>query len=205
MTRTVGTALFLAAIATPGGAQDVPPPNATVPVDTAVVAEATSGVTPRGAFLRSLVMPGWGQAAAGSYSRAIFYAVAEAASATMIIKSHQFLGSARDRVALRVTDAQRRAGLAGIVEPDSVLAFVDEDESVVGARALEESRTQQREDWIAFGLFMLLLGGADAFVSAHLSDFPDPLVVNPVPGQSGPPAIEVGIRLPAPWDRPGGR
>lgn len=198
-------ALLLAATTLPTAAQNVPPPGAVAPADSAAEAAVSQGVTPRGAFLRSLVMPGWGQAAAGSYSRAIFYAVAEAASATMIIKSHQFLGSARDRVALRIADAERRAALAGIVEPDSVLAFVDEDESVVGARGLEESRLQQREDWIAFGLFMLFLGGADAFVSAHLSDFPDPLVVNPVPGQEGPPAIEVGIRLPAPWDRPPSR
>ncbi len=158
---------------------------------------------PGGAFLRSLVVPGWGQAASGAYSRAIFYAVAETASGTMVFKSHQFLSSARKGLELHEADARRRAAAAGIVDADSVTAFLDEDATVVGGRALIESRSQQREDWIAFGLFMLLLGGADAFVSAHLSDFPEPLTVNPVPSnQPGPPAIEVGVRLPAPWGGP---
>ena len=28
-------------------------------------------------------------------------------------------------------------------------------------RALEETRLEQREDWIAFGLFFMLIGGVD--------------------------------------------
>ena len=32
---------------------------------------------------------------------------------------------------------------------------------------------QQFEDWLALGIFTVLLGGADALVSAHLQDFPD--------------------------------
>jgi hypothetical protein len=120
----------------------------------------------------------------------------------MVYKSHRFLKAAKESEVLRLADAERRAARAGIVEADSILAFVDEDEGVVEARGLVEARSQQREDWIAFGLFMLFLGGADAFVSAHLSDFPDPLTVNPVPSETGAPGIEIRVRLPAPWGGP---
>ncbi len=185
-------------------AQNTPPESAPESVPDSIDV-TISRPTPRGAFLRSLVLPGWGQAASGSYSRAVFYAISEVASGTMIYKSHAFLTSARASVVLHEADARRRAGLSGVVDPDSIAVFLDADAAVVGARALTESRTQQREDWIAFALFMLFLGGADAFVSAHLSDFPEPLTVNPVPTNSGPPAVEVGIRLPAPWGGPNRR
>lgn len=62
--------------------------------------------------------------------------------------------------------------------PDSIALLVDEDEAVLGAQNLVDTRSQQFEDWAAFGLFMLLVGGADAFVSAHLSDFPIPLEID---------------------------
>ena len=43
------------------------------------------------------------------------------------------------------------------------------------ARGLVNARRQQLEDWIAFGAFLLFIGATDAFVSAHLRDFPEPL------------------------------
>ena len=201
---TLGVRLMLLSVlmvaGTPGDAlaQDVPPGGSDSPVDS-VAPPAETGSTrasPGGAFLRSLMLPGWGQSASGAHSRAIFYTVAEGASGLMLFKSQRFLSSARERVETTTQDAERRAALAGIVEADSVQAFVDADEAVTDARALEESRSQQREDWIAFGLFMLLLGGADAFVSAHLADFPEALTVEPVPGTANVPAIELGVRLP---------
>ena len=157
--------------------------------------------TPGGAFLRSLVLPGWGQAASGAYSRAVFYVVMESSSAYMLVKTQKTLEDARDRVTFREGVVTRRANDAGIVDPDSIQAFVDADESVADARALEEGRAQQREDWLAFGLFMLLLSGADAFVSAHLSDFPEALTVEARSTTDGSPAVEIKVGLP--WS-PGG-
>ena len=131
----------------------------------------------------------------------MFYAIADVAAGTMVLKSHQFLRSARESVELHEADALRRANRAGL-DPDSVLAFIDADPTVEEARNLVESRTQQREDWIAFGLFMVLLGGVDAFVSAHLSDFPEPLTVGTLPARDGgPPAVELGVRVPVSWGR----
>ncbi|MCJ7627141.1 MAG: hypothetical protein MUO50_02015 [Longimicrobiales bacterium] len=59
-------------------------------------------------------------------------------------------------------------------------------------RLLEESRIGQREDWIALGLFLMLIGGVDAYVSAHLADFPAAVVIGPSPATG----VEIGLSLP---------
>ena len=70
----------------------------------------------------------------------------------------------------------------------------DVDGNMVSMAVLEDFREQQMEDWIAWTVFMVLLGGADAFVSAHLSDFPAPLGIEARPvGLDG--RVEVGISL----------
>jgi hypothetical protein len=80
-----------------------------------------------------------------------------------------------------------------LVDPADLAAAIDADSGVVGALELQQIRRQQREDWIAFGVFFLLLGGADAFVAAHLADFPEPLevAVRPLPDMG----VEVGFSL----------
>lgn len=154
-------------------------------------------VTPGGAFLRSLAVPGWGQAATGAYSRASFYFLTEAASGLMLWKTLRALGSARDRLEFWEVEARREAVADGVTDPDSLQARIAAHPRVEEMQALEETRVEQREDWLAFGLFMLLLGGADAFVSAHLRDFPDPITVGAAraaPGQA--PRVELTISLP---------
>lgn len=132
-------------------------------------------VSPRGAFLRSLLLPGWGQAAVRSYGRGGFYFATESAVAWMLFKTGRRRGSARSIVALREGEVTAANMALALTDPDSLLALMDADPSVTDARQLEEVRSQQFEDWLAFGVFMLLLGGADAFVAAHLADFPEPL------------------------------
>ncbi len=181
--------------AAPLSAQD--PPVMEVPADTTTV--LPEQVSPGGAFLRSLVVPGWGQAATGSYSRASFYFLTESASALMLFKTIRQLNSSRDRLAFWTGVAEREATAAGVVNPDSLAAVVSEHPRVAEMTALEEARAEQREDWIAFGLFMLFLGGADAFVSAHLRDFPDPIQVSTLSAPVGElPRVEVALRIP--WD-----
>ena len=92
----------------------------------------------------------------------------------MILKTSKTLGSARDIVALRTAEAERRLLSEG-VDPADIPLQLDSDEAVQRAIDLEESRLQQREDWFALALFFLFLGGADAFVAGHLADFPEPL------------------------------
>jgi len=158
---------------------------------------AAPQLSPGGAFLRSLAIPGWGQAATGSYSRASFYFLTESASAFMLFKTVRQLNSARDRLDFWTGIAERDAIASGITDADSLAAAIEAHPGVAEMTALEEARAQQREDWIAFGLFMLLLGGADAFVSAHLRDFPDPVQVSALPAPAGElPRMEVSFRLP---------
>jgi hypothetical protein len=146
-----------------------------------------------GAFARSMVVPGWGQAAAGSPGRAAFYFAVQSVTMWMILKTTKTVGSARDIVAMRRVDATERLMADPLVDPVDLPTLLEADLGVVDALQLQEIRRQQREDWIAFAVFFLLLGGADAFVTAHLADFPEPLeaVIRPLPEMG----VEFGFRV----------
>ena len=146
-----------------------------------------------GSFVRSMLVPGWGQAAAGSPGRGTFYFTVESMAVWMILKTTKTLGSASDIVDMRRLEALTRLSADPSIDPADVVAAVDADAAVTDASELREIRAQQREDWVAFGVFFLLLGGADAFVAAHLSDFPEPLevAIRPLPDMG----LEVGFRL----------
>jgi hypothetical protein len=164
--------------------------------------EVTDRISPGGAFLRSMAFPGWGQAATGSYSRATFYFLSQAATGVMLYKTQRFLTSARERRRFWEEAAEEELIAQGVTNPDSLAAALDDDARVVSARELEEGRSQQREDWLAFGIFMLLLGGADAFVSAHLADFPEPIRVETAVLSPGPTA-RIEVKASIAWGGPG--
>lgn len=136
--------------------------------------------SPGGAFLRSLLVPGWGQATVGSYTRAGFYFATSSATVWMLFKTGRALGeaeAARSLVEDEVAERLRREG----VPPDSIPLRVEENPAVQERQELVDSRSQQLEDWAAFGVFWLLLNAADAFVAAHLWDFPDPVEIEWAP------------------------
>jgi len=58
--------------------------------------------------------------------------------------------------------------------------------------AKEASKLQQREDWIAILVFNHLMSGLEAYVSAHLYDFPGDLQLQALP-QGG---MRMGVTLP---------
>jgi len=151
-------------------------------------------VSPAGAFLRSALIPGWGHAKIGAYGRGAFYFAAEAGSAFMFLKSHSRLNLARDRRALWESVMTARLQAEGIEDPVELEEALAADERIEDLRGLEEARLDQREDWIALGIFFLLLGGADAFVAAHLADFPPPVEVNVNGTPDG--RMEVGVSVP---------
>lgn len=158
-------------------------------------APAFPTVSPGGAFIRSLAVPGWGHAAAGSYTRAGFYFLTSGATYWMLTKTARSLGVAEDRLSLVEQEVEAELRRGGLTNPDSVTVRVEGDERVVGARSLVESRQQQMEDWTAFGIFWLLLNATDAFVSAHLADFPEPVEIDVRPG---PPGRPTELRLSVP-------
>ena len=160
---------------------------------TAAQASADGQPTPAGAFLRGALIPGWGHTVSGASTRGAFYFGVEAANGWMLYKSIRRLRNARQRVTFiegRVTSRLRSQGIVG----ETALAeALDADADVLRARTLVESREEQREDWIALTLFFLLVSGVDAFVSAHLQDFPEPLTLEPSQMSEG---LEIGVSLP---------
>lgn len=197
----VPIALVLAA-ALPAAAQELTP----VPADSA----AHPGLpSPGGAFLRSVMVPGWGQAAYGAYFRGGVYFAAQSGSWFMLVKTMAKLAEARSIEARRLAAATElaRDSLLARAENDPALAEKYEDplklamdvdvaaennESVRDIRGLVGAREQQREDWVAWTLFWTLASGIDAFVNAHLSDFPARVAAEPRPGGG----LSVGVQIP---------
>ncbi|MGI9180224.1 MAG: DUF5683 domain-containing protein [Longimicrobiaceae bacterium] len=161
-----GLLLLLLAIPEARLAAQDPLPTDTIVRDTVPAAPDTVPTvlarrSPRGAFVRSLLIPGWGQAWVGAPGRGGVYFAMEAGSLWMVYKSWQRLREAREQQAwLRET---------GRLQPTQESALV-------------QSREAQREDWLAVALFLVFFSGADAFVAAHLADFDEHIGVIPTSG-----------------------
>src|SRR5688500_12037700 len=111
-------------------------------------------ISPRSAFVRSLIVPGLGQAALDRGTAGGIFVSLEALSLLMTIKSKRDL-----RVARRL-------------ETDSVFFEIDGADTVfvnhLAGRV--RARKQHVEDWIALLIFNPLFAAADAFVAAQLWD-----------------------------------
>ena len=198
-------ATLLVALASGGAvqAQEVDrgaPPVDSVAADSPVVADSAAASdsmprrpSPSGAFLRGALIPGWGHAASGSLTRGAFYFGFEAAAGWMVFKTARRLRVARAQVAVREERLTAQLKRRGVTDPNDIETRLGRDEEVARLRGLVESREEQREDWVAVTIFALLMSGVDAFVSAHLQNFPDPLTVEGDPRGT----VEVAIRVPA--------
>ena len=128
-----------------------PPPPPLVTTGALVVpTDTTHRIGPMGAFLRSLLVPGWGQAATGRHVTGAVFATWEGVSAMMTLKAQ------------------------------SELNYLRETRS-----SLVDAKKQEVQDWIVLWVFNHLFSGAEAFVSAHLQDFPKDLQVRAFPGGVG--------------------
>jgi hypothetical protein len=164
----------------PPSADTIPPPAE--PVRPALGEDPE--ISPGGAFLRSLLVPGWGHAATGAHFRGGFYVAAQSGALWMLAKS---MARRRDAGRFRrseVNAARERLRVQGITSPDSLHMLAPQDPRVQEWDERIESRSQQVEDWASVSLFLLLLGATDAFVAGHLMDRPEPLSfqVGPEPG-----------------------
>ncbi len=121
-----------------------------VPTDTA------HRTSPMGAFWRSLLLPGWGQAQTGRPVTGALFATWEGVTAMMTLKAQSETHHLKE----------------------------------TGSGSLRAKR-QQVQDWLVLWVFNHLFSGAEAFVSAHLQDFPKDLKVQVFPGG-------VGISVPVP-------
>ena len=160
--RGATLALLLGAlVGAPLAAQDsVPAPVAAAAADSVpVVADdptAARPVSPMGAFWRSLLVPGWGQAALDRKLAAALFIGWEGVTLGMTLKTDLAVGD--------------------LAEAGS---------------ALVASKRREREDWIVLLGFNHLMAALEAYVSAHLWDFPGDLRVRRAPGRT-----EAGLRLP---------
>jgi hypothetical protein len=127
-----------------------PPPDTT----------RVNGITPRGAFLRSAIIPGWGQSKIGAPTRGGIYFGLESVSLWMVYKADQ-----------KVKDARRRQDE---LQSTGVIPFGRQT-------GLLHSRLSQREDWITLSAFWLFFSGADAFVATHLANFDAHVGARPTP------------------------
>jgi hypothetical protein len=113
------------------------------------------GVRPMGAFLRSFVLPGWGQAATDRPMTGAVFVAWEGITAMMTLKAQQEANYFKE-----------------IHSPNLRL------------------KRQEVQDWLVLWIFNHLFSGAEAYVSAHLHDFPPDLKV-----QSFPSGIGVSIPI----------
>ncbi|HET7457689.1 MAG TPA: hypothetical protein VFJ74_08530 [Gemmatimonadaceae bacterium] len=120
-------------------------------------------ISPRRAFVYSLLVPGQGQTALRRPKAAALFATIELGTIAMIAKSKNDLRIARAHRADSVFTGNYTVGTDG----DSVRVYT-QDPLVARIRA----RRLHVEDWMATLLFNHLFSGADAFVAAQLWDLP---------------------------------
>ena len=153
-------------------------------------------VSPRGAMVRAMLVPGWGHSAIGSYTRGGFYFALESLTAYTFLRTRARLSDTRARAAFRETFVRATLARDGVTDPAAIETGLAGDDVLQGLEALAASRENQQEDLVAFGIFMLFLTGADAFVSAHLARFPTPIEVRAAPTAGGGAEVAVRVALP---------
>ena len=120
-------------------------PHIILPTDT-----IHHGVRPMGAFLRSFILPGWGQAATNRPMTGAAFVAWEGVTAMMTLKAEQEANYFKS-----INSANLRL------------------------------KRQEVQDWLVLWIFNHLFSGAEAYVSAHLRDFPPDLKVRAFPGGIG--------------------
>ncbi|MDH3270383.1 MAG: DUF5683 domain-containing protein [Gemmatimonadota bacterium] len=191
----LATALVVIALGVPRpdlDAQERPVPNA----PTTSAALPPLEISPGAAFRRALVFPGWGHAAIGSYTRGGFYFTAQGAILYTALRTRVRVGESQDRVRFREGVLLDRLAKEGVTDPEEIQQRLDDDRDLSELRGLLDSRKEQQEDMVALGLFFFLISGVDAYVSAHLARFPDPLELDARPGPGG--TVDLALRVPLP-------
>jgi hypothetical protein len=151
-------------------------------------------LSPRRAFLTSLILPGYAQTVFGRDKAAMLFAVVEIGSIGMVRKAAIDLADAerlpRDSV-VATYKIDSNTGLAvidprtGLPVPDTYIASRFTDDRI-------KARRTHYEDWIAALVFNHLFSGADAYVAANLWDFNTNIGVVATPRSAG---VYASVRL----------
>jgi hypothetical protein len=165
--------LSLFAVVRPLSAQR-PDSTRSAKADTVAADSVKAPLTPKQAFLYSLIAPGLGQSILGRHKAAAGFLLVEAISAIMIRESSADVQEARriadDTVVVSYVDA--------LGDPFTQTAAPQFN------RAYVHAREAHVEDWIALLVANHLLAGADAFVAANLWDVGAHLGLRLAPGNA---------------------
>jgi hypothetical protein len=135
-------------------------------VDTVVAPVPKPPLSPRRAFLYSLVLPGYSQAVLGRPTAGALFVLSEAIAIALLRESNAELRQARRFQ----TDSTLTLGR------DPVTGALVTVPAPYGTE-LVNLRRGHREDWVAFLIANHLFAGADAYVAAHLWDLPSQVSV----------------------------
>jgi hypothetical protein len=196
----VASIITLAVSAVPGAARQVVLPQDTMEVPT--VSVAPEGPVPRTAFIRALAVPGWGHFSIGANRRGAVYMGLQVTSWAMLGKTIHGLNEARD--AERGLAALSADSLARAMAADTALALrlqnpAAYDDALLtypglrDARGLATARQRHRQDWIVYTLVTTFAAAVDAYVAAHLSDFPAEITAVRTTDNG----VSLGLRVPA--------
>ena len=120
--------------------------------------DSTAHLRPVSAMWRSMLIPGWGQAATGRWVTGATFTAWEGACIMMMLKAQGEVHQIRASGAAHIT-----------------------------------TKKQEVQDWTVLLIFNHLFAGAEAFVAAHLQDFPADLHIRAVPR-----GLVVSVPLPKP-------
>ena len=143
---------------------------------------------PRSAFIKSMILPGWGQFSNGTPVRGAVWVAVRGTSYYMLAKTLDRLGEAKDRhgayrhtARLAVLDSMAvdTAFARRMQDPVSFDEEVLKDPNAAASLDLVESRRRHRQDWITYTIFFTMLDAVDAYVAAHLKDFPAEVTTRP--------------------------
>lgn len=168
---------------TQAGVRIIEPPAARPPLpgtsDTTVLRPP---ISPRRAFLYSLLLPGAGQAKLDRATAGGFFFLIEATALVLVMRSGEDL-----RIARRFAGDSTPLGYR--IDPTTGRAERDADGNPVVAewgqprydQGWVRTRRLHREDWMAVLVFNHLFAGADAFVAAQLWDLPGKVGIRQTP------------------------
>ena len=151
-------------------------------------------MTPRRAFLTSLLIPGYAQTVFGRDHAAMLFAVIEVGSIGMARKSAMDLAEAKALAKDSIVATYQ-------IDPNTGLAVIDPKtglpipETYIASRFTPDrvkARRTHYEDWIAAIVFNHLFSGADAYVAANLWDFTANIGVVATPRSAG---VYASLRL----------
>ena len=138
-------------------------------IDSARRAVPKPPISPRRAFLYSLVLPGYGQSVLGRSTAGALFVLSESIALAMLRESRADLAEARNL---------RRDSLV-------VVGFNLDGTPITAATSYDDDLVSLRkghvEDWVAFLIANHIFAGADAYVGAHLWDLPSQISLRQTP------------------------